>query len=98
MSDFVMPSLGADREWAALVSWKVKPGDPVKRGDIIAEVETDKGVIEVEVFEDGIVEKLLVEPSAERLKVGTVLATLSGAGAKVSGDGKAPAPKAQPAP
>lgn len=65
MSTFVMPSLGADMESAVLMEWKVKEGDSVAKGDVIAEVETSKGVIEIEVFEDGIVEKLLVEEETE---------------------------------
>lgn len=96
MSEFVMPSLGADMESAALVSWKVKPGDPIKRGMAIAEVETDKGVIEVEIFDEGVVERLLVQPSAERIKVGTPLAVV-GSGAPTPQDGKPkPAPAATP--
>lgn len=75
MADFCMPSLGADMVKGTLVEWKVKPGDRVKRGDIIAEVETDKGIIEIEVFIDGIVEKLLVEPGDE-VPVGEVMALI----------------------
>jgi len=48
--DFRMPSLGADMEAGTLVQWLVKPGDKVKRGDVIAVVETQKGAIEIEVF------------------------------------------------
>lgn len=81
MAEFVMPSLGADMESAALVYWRVKPGDHVKRGDVVAEVETDKGVIEIEVFEEGVVDRLLVEPSQERLPVGAVLAMIRTNGA-----------------
>ncbi len=44
MTEFKMPSLGADMESGTLVEWKLKVGDPVKRGDIIAVVETAKGV------------------------------------------------------
>ena len=64
MADFIMPSLGADMESATVMKWLVKPGDAVKRGDVIAEVETDKGVIEIECFETGVVEKLVAEPGA----------------------------------
>jgi pyruvate dehydrogenase E2 component (dihydrolipoamide acetyltransferase) len=42
MIEFKMPSLGADMEDGTLIEWKKKPGDTVKRGDIIAEVETQK--------------------------------------------------------
>ncbi|WP_306535221.1 dihydrolipoamide acetyltransferase family protein [Geobacter sp.] len=76
MAEFRMPSLGADMEAGTLVDWNVKAGDRVKRGDIIALVETDKGLIEVEVFEDGVVETIHVEPGT-RVPVGTALAFIS---------------------
>ena len=75
MAEFLMPSLGADMEQATLVEWKVKPGDRVKSGDIIVEVETDKGVVEIEVFEDGEIEQILVQ-QGEKVAVGTVLAII----------------------
>src|SRR5689334_20783384 len=43
MVEFRMPSLGADMEAGTLVEWLVKPGDRVKRGEIVAVVETQKG-------------------------------------------------------
>ena len=55
-----MPSLGTDMEAGTLVEWLVQPGAHVKRGDIIAVVETEKGIIDIEVFETGVVEQLLV--------------------------------------
>jgi pyruvate dehydrogenase E2 component (dihydrolipoamide acetyltransferase) len=55
-----MPSLGADMEAGTLVEWLVKPGDQVKRGDVVAVVETQKGAIEIEVFEAGKIEQILV--------------------------------------
>ena len=70
-----MPTLGADMTAGTLLGWMKKPGDEVKRGDIIAEVDTDKGVIEVEVFSSGVIEKLLVEPGTE-VPVGTPLAII----------------------
>ncbi len=75
MVEFCMPSLGADMEKGVLVEWKVKTGDRVKRGDIIADVETEKGVIEIEVFVDGVVEQLLVKPG-EAVPVGAVMAII----------------------
>jgi pyruvate dehydrogenase E2 component (dihydrolipoamide acetyltransferase) len=75
MADFVMPSLGADMDAGTLVGWHKQPGDRVERGEIVADVETQKGVIAVEVFTSGVIEKLLV-PSGEKVPVGTVLATI----------------------
>jgi pyruvate dehydrogenase E2 component (dihydrolipoamide acetyltransferase) len=77
MSDFKMPALGADMEAGTLVEWLVKPGERVKSGDIIAVVETQKGAIEVEVFQEGVVSNILV-PEGERVPVGTVLARIGG--------------------
>ena len=75
MAEFVMPSLGADMTTGVLAAWRVAVGDHVSQGDIIAEVETDKGLIEVEVFETGVVERLLVR-EGEKVPVGTVLAEI----------------------
>lgn len=80
MGDFKMPSLGADMEKGTLVAWNVKPGDRVKRGDIIAVVETDKGAFDTECYEEGVVERLLVGPGT-KVPVGTVLATFRTEGA-----------------
>lgn len=67
-----MPSLGADMESGFLREWKVKPGDRVKRGDIIAEVETQKGIIDIEVFDEGIVGELLIKVD-EKVPVGVLM-------------------------
>ena len=70
-----MPSLGADMESGTLLEWRVKPGDAVHRGDIVALIDTDKAEVEVEIFADGIVEELLVAPGT-KVPVGTILARL----------------------
>jgi len=75
-----MPSLGADMEHGTLTEWLVKPGDHVHRGDIVAVVETDKGAIEVEIFEDAVIGELLVMPVTD-VPVGTPLARLEPAAA-----------------
>jgi pyruvate dehydrogenase E2 component (dihydrolipoyllysine-residue acetyltransferase) len=90
-----MPSLGAEMEKGTLVEWRVKPGDAVTRGQIVAVVETDKGTIEVEIFEDGVVDSLLVEPGT-KVPVGTPLAVVRGKGepAAVVAAPSPPAPSA----
>jgi pyruvate dehydrogenase E2 component (dihydrolipoamide acetyltransferase) len=75
MSIFTMPSLGADMEAAKLVEWLVKPGDSVAKGDIVAVVETQKGAIEIEIFEAGQIGALLAAPG-QTLPVGAPLARL----------------------
>lgn len=75
MAQFLMPHLGADMTEGKLLLWRKKPGDRITRGEIIADVETDKADIEVEVFTSGIIEKFLVEPGT-RVPVGTPLAII----------------------
>src|SRR5512138_3131025 len=75
MVEFVMPILTADMSAGMLVAWRKKPGDAIKRGDIIAEVETDKGLIDVEVYVSGVVERVLIEPGTT-VPTGTVLAII----------------------
>ena len=79
LSEFRLPALGADMEEGTVVQWNVAPGDAVKRGQVVAVVETDKGAIDVEIFEDGVVRELVVQPGT-KVPVGTVLARLETAG------------------
>lgn len=99
MNEFRMPSLGADMEAGTLVEWKIAVGDTVRRGDVVALVETDKGVIDVEIFDDGVVEALCVTPG-ETLPVGTVLARLAGHAAEEPEEASTPSrvPAARPEP
>ncbi|TVR22161.1 MAG: biotin/lipoyl-binding protein, partial [Ilumatobacter sp.] len=75
MGEFRMPSLGADMEFGTVVEWLVAEGDEVSKGDIVAVVDTDKADIDVEIFESGVIDELLV-PEGERVEVGTPLARL----------------------
>jgi pyruvate dehydrogenase E2 component (dihydrolipoamide acetyltransferase) len=92
-----MPSLGADMEAGTLVEWTVKPGDRVKRGDIVAVVETQKGAIEIEIFETGRVEQVLVEVGA-KVPVGTPLARIRSDQESAPGLAAAPRPAAATTP
>jgi pyruvate dehydrogenase E2 component (dihydrolipoamide acetyltransferase) len=76
MIEFQMPSLGADMEAGTLIEWRKKPGDVVKRGDIIAEVETQKGLIEIEVFDEGVISELLIKEGT-KVPVGTAMALIN---------------------
>lgn len=76
MIEFAMPSLGADMADGTLVEWLKKPGDQVKRGDIMATVETQKGLIDIEVFDEGTIEKLLIQENT-KVPVGTLMALIN---------------------
>ena len=79
MGEFRMPSLGADMDVGTILEWLVKPGDTVTRGQIVAVVDTAKAAIEIEAFESGVVQEILVDVGVQ-VPVGTPLAMI-GAGA-----------------
>lgn len=79
MIAFKLPSLGADMDEGTLLEWRVSPGDQVKRGQVVAVVDTTKAAIDVECWDEGTVDELMVEPGA-KIPVGTVLALLREAG------------------
>jgi pyruvate dehydrogenase E2 component (dihydrolipoamide acetyltransferase) len=91
MGEFRMPTLGADMVAGTLTEWYKHPGDVVRRGDIIAAVDTDKGSIDVEVFEDGQLERVVV-PEGQKVPVGTLLAVIRSAGEAVSTPAPSPVP------
>lgn len=93
MSDFLMPSLGADMESGKLAQWLVKPGSTVRKGDIIAVVETHKGAFEIDVYLEGVVTELCAR-EGEELPVGALLARIAAAGEEPA----APARVAEPVP
>ncbi len=76
ISEVVMPQMGADMTEGTLVRWLKHEGDPVERGEIIAEIETDKANVEIEAFESGTFRKVIV-PEGETVDVGTVIAVIA---------------------
>jgi len=89
--DLKMPALSPTMEEGTLAKWLVKPGDTVKSGDILAEIETDKATMEFEAVEEGVIGELKVAEGTEGVKVGTVIAT-------ITGDEETAAPAPTPAP
>jgi pyruvate dehydrogenase E2 component (dihydrolipoamide acetyltransferase) len=76
--DVTMPALSPTMEVGTLAKWHVQPGDTVKSGDIIAEIETDKATMEVEAVDEGTVTELLVAEGTENVAVGVVILRLTG--------------------
>src|SRR5215510_3684166 len=91
MTDVLMPALSPTMEEGTLAKWHVKPGDQVRSGDVIAEIETDKATMEVEAVDEGTVEAILVPEGTEEVKVNTPIARLSNGaeGAKAAAPPKA---------
>lgn len=75
MFEFTLPSLGADMDEGTLTEWRVAPGDTVERGQVIAAVDTAKAEVEVEIWRDGVVHRLLAQPGVT-LPVGAAMAAM----------------------
>ncbi len=82
ISEVVMPQMGADMVEGTIVAWRKHEGDAVERGEIIAEIETDKATMEVEAVDEGEIAEILVPEGAQGVKVNTPIATLRGEGAQ----------------
>ena len=78
-----MPALSPTMEEGKLAKWLVREGDPVRAGDVIAEIETDKATMEVEAAEDGRVGTILVPEGTEHVKVNRPIALLIADGEEV---------------
>ena len=101
MIEFKLPSLGADMDRGTLLEWRVQPGQAVKKGDVVAVVDTTKAAVDVEIWVDGTVHRLLAAVGQD-LPVGTVMAELLAPGepapdaAAMSRAGAPAAPAAAP--
>lgn len=94
-----MPRLSDTMEQGTVVRWAVKPGQKVKSGDVVADIETDKATMELQTFDDGTVAELAVAEGTT-VKVGTVIMKLAEAGESVDAakaSASTAAPAAQPA-
>ena len=76
MAVITMPALSPTMTEGKLARWLVKEGDEVRSGDIIAEIETDKALMEVEALEDGTVNRIMAPEGAEAVAVGAPIAEI----------------------
>lgn len=84
MIEFKLPSLGADMDEGKLLEWKIQPGATVKRGDVVAIVDTAKAAVDIESWEEGTVYRLLIQ-AGDKVPVGTPIALLLAPG-ETAGD------------
>ena len=92
--EILMPALSPTMEEGTLTKWLVKEGDTVSSGDLLAEVETDKAMMEFEAVDEGIIGKLLVAEGTENVAVNTAIAVLLEEGETLSNNKNA-APKSE---
>lgn len=112
ISEVVMPQMGADMVEGTILKWLKREGDSVERGEIIAEIETDKANVEIEAFEGGIF-RATIAAEGDTVAVGQIIAIIAAAGDDISkyasagassatdavrAESAAPAPVVAPAP
>jgi pyruvate dehydrogenase E2 component (dihydrolipoamide acetyltransferase) len=92
-----MPALSPTMEEGTLAKWLVKPGDEIRSGDIMAEIETDKATMEFEAVDEGTLVSIAVEEGTENVSVGTVIAVLAEEGEDADAAAAVPTPAPAPA-
>src|SRR6476659_4928519 len=97
-TNILMPALSPTMTEGTLARWLKKEGEAVRAGDVIAEIETDKGTMEVEAVDEGVLGKILVPDGTAGVKVNAPIAVLVAEGESAASPPPSPAPKAQPAP
>ena len=75
-SEILMPALSPTMEEGGIAKWLVKPGDTISAGDVIAEIETDKAIMEFESASDGTIKEILVKEGTTQIKVTTPIALI----------------------
>jgi pyruvate dehydrogenase E1 component beta subunit len=96
--EVLMPALSPTMTEGKIAKWHKQPGDAVKAGDILAEIETDKATMEMEAVDEGTMAKILVPEGSENVAVNLPIALIAGEGEAVDAVAKAEAKPATPAP
>jgi pyruvate dehydrogenase E2 component (dihydrolipoamide acetyltransferase) len=97
MPDVLMPRLSDTMEEGTLSQWLKHEGDQVRKGDLLAVIETDKAAMEMEAYDEGVLSRILVQEGAS-VPIGTPIAVIGGQAAAPSRPSASPAPEAAPAP
>ncbi|HLH25209.1 MAG TPA: dihydrolipoamide acetyltransferase family protein [Chloroflexota bacterium] len=95
MPDVTMPRLSDTMQEGKIARWLKHPGDRVAPGDVLAEIETDKATMELEAYDAGVLERILV-PEGQNAPIGQAIAVI-GTGAAANGSGSPAAPSGRPA-
>ena len=93
----LMPALSPTMEKGNLAKWLKREGDPVKPGDVIAEIETDKATMEVEAIDEGVLGKILVPEGSNDVAVNTPIATILEDGETAAADSQPKTASVKPA-
>src|SRR5947199_9265968 len=80
MSEITMPRLSDTMQEGTIARWLKKAGDEIKKGDTLAEIETDKATMDLEAYEEGTLQKILVQ-EGETVPIGQAVALIGGGAA-----------------
>ncbi|MBI2910735.1 MAG: E3 binding domain-containing protein, partial [Chloroflexi bacterium] len=98
-TEVIMPQMGFDMQEGTVVRWVKQEGDAVDRGEVVAEIETDKAVVELEAFASGVLRRIVVGEGT-KVPVGQVIALIATPGEELPEPGpesRVPSPEAPPA-
>ena len=97
-TEVLMPALSPTMTEGKIARWLKSEGEPVRAGDVLAEIETDKATMEVEAVDEGVLAKIVIPEGTEHVAVNTPIALIAGNGEDVGAVDKpaAPPPKARP--
>jgi pyruvate dehydrogenase E2 component (dihydrolipoamide acetyltransferase) len=96
--NILMPALSPTMEKGNLARWLKKEGDPIKSGDVLAEIETDKATMEVEAVDEGVLAKIVVPEGTQDVPVNEIIGVIAGDGEDAKSVGGGAAKPATPAP
>src|SRR5205823_3284620 len=101
-TEVLMPALSPTMTEGKIARWLKSEGEPVRAGDVLAEIETDKATMEVEAIDEGVLSKIVIPEGTEHVAVNTPIAVIAGNGEEVGTDATitpvAKAPEEKPAP
>src|SRR5208283_2370042 len=91
-TEVLMPALSPTMTEGKIARWLKTEGEPVRAGDVLAEIETDKATMEVEAIDEGVLAKIVIPEGTEHVAVNTPIAVIAGNGEEVGSAAKAPPP------
>ena len=91
MADVLMPRLSDTMEEGVLSQWVKHEGDQVRKGDVLAVIETDKAAMDMEAYDEGVLTRILVQEGAS-VPIGTPIAVIGEAAAAAAAPSPVPAP------
>jgi pyruvate dehydrogenase E1 component beta subunit len=95
MTEVLMPALSPTMTEGKIARWLKSEGEPVRAGDVLAEIETDKATMEVEAIDEGVLAKIVIPEGTEHVAVNTPIAVIAGNGEAAPSPGKPPAGRTQ---